>query len=161
VTKEYALICISRLKTWLNKRGYSVSFSHNNQDAICYESKTISLTTRTSFEKRVYSLLHECGHLIEWNDGGSKYYKKYPLAKEIWNDGRKEYLLEAKVQTIEEEISAWRKGYLLANSLGLEIELPKYNRYAARNIFSYIDWAANRKRAKNKEKKVVDIPPLV
>lgn len=152
MTKECALDCISRLKDWLEKRGYKLYFSHDAFDEIDFEEKTIHLTTRTTFEKRLYSLLHECGHLIEWDNGSNKYFKKYPLAKAMLDDGRKEYSLEGMVQTIEEEINAWKKGFYLAQSLGFPVEHSKYNRYAAQNSITYIDSVAHRKHKYRKIK---------
>lgn len=146
MNKKYALICLEKLTGWLKRKGYKIDFSHNNEDQIVFEDKIIYISTRTNYECRVYSLLHECGHLIEYNGGHSKYFKRYPTAKRIMSDARSQYSKEGIVETLEEEINAWRQGMKLYKRLGLNISDQKYNAYAAKYLLQYIDWAAQRGR---------------
>lgn len=142
--KKHAIECLEKLTGWAKRKGYQVCFSQDNDDEIVFEDKTINIMTRTTFENRVYSLLHECGHLIEYSNNSKKYQRKYPLSERILSDGRSQYSIEGRVETVEEEISAWRHGEKLATILGLKIDRKRYRKYAASNLIQYIDWAADR-----------------
>jgi hypothetical protein len=161
--KYYALMCLEKLTGWAKRRGYKVCFKQDNEDEILFDDKKINITTRTTYENRVYSLLHECGHLIEYANGGLKYHRKYPLAWRSNLDGRVTNSIQGRIELIEEEINAWRQGEKLAKRLGLYINKSRYNKYASYNLIRYIDWAAERgpKSPKNNRKKVVDNLPEI
>lgn len=160
MNEKYAKICLDKLFKWANSKGYQILKGRDLDDCVIYEDKIIHINTRVSPEKQVYTLLHECGHIVEYKNGGDKYKKKYPISERIRNDGRSQYSFEGRVATVEEEISAWRNGKKIANSLGLLINEKKYDRYAAVNVISYIDWAASRSRKSPESfrNKVLDKP---
>ena len=128
---------------WLRTKGYTVEYSYNAVDEIQFADKKIIISTRTSPENRLYSLLHECGHLLEYNNSAS-YRKKYPLAERILLDARTQQSIQGRVETVGEEIEAWNKGEKLADRLGIKMNKQRYKKYAAKQVITYIDWASER-----------------
>ena len=142
--EKQAIKYLESLNQWAHLKGYTVSYSYNAEDEVSFENKTITISSRTNPEKMLYSLLHECGHLLEYNNNSDSYHKKYPLAKTIMCDGRTRHSNQGRVETIEEEINAWKKGEKLADRLGFKMNKKVYRKYAADNVITYIDWAAAR-----------------
>lgn len=135
---------LERLMHWASCKGYSVEFSYNTENEVNLPYKEIKISTRLNLENRLYILLHECGHLLEYNNGGASYYKKYPLADKILKDARFAQSNQGRVETIKEEISAWNTGERLADRLGIKMNKKRYRKYAANKIITYIDWASDR-----------------
>jgi hypothetical protein len=77
---------------------------------------------------KVYTLLHELGHALHWDSGEHFFFDSGPLAE------------------LEYEIEAWLRGWLLAERLGLHVDVNDFRRYAARYVRRYARAAAPRKR---------------
>ncbi len=102
--------------------------------------KEISIPTRIGIEKRLYSLLHECGHaLIRAN--WTNFAKNYAHAESGY-DGRKTRSAKYKISTIEEEVEAWKRGKRIAQRLGIDLNEDRYDEYKTMCLMSYIAWAA-------------------
>ena len=136
---------ISRLITWLENKNWTMDIDYVNRDEMCPESKVVRISSRQGIEKQLYSLLHECGHLLvqqNWN----KYEKNYPATAKMYSYATTNKQLERspkyKVDCIAEEIEAWRRGKNLADRLGVYIIEEKYNALSVECVYSYIKWAA-------------------
>jgi len=144
---EYkAMKYIGSVSDWLHKRGYTIECSYNAEDQVLLGHKKVTISTRNSPENRLYILLHECGHLLEYNNDSPSYHKKYPLSEPMLMDARKKYSIRGRVEIVEEEINAWKKGEKLADRLGFKMDKERYRKYAAKQVITYIDWAADRSR---------------
>ena len=135
---------MSRLIDWLDNKGGDLDISYVNQDELRPEVKQIMINGRQGLEKQLYSLLHECGHLLiqqNWD----RYEKDYPATARM-NCYAKHRQLERsakyKVDIIAEEIEAWRRGKTLSKRLGLYIDEGKYNALTSECVYTYILWAA-------------------
>ena len=73
---------ISDLIEWTHKKGYSIDFDYCVRDELRPADKIITISLRQGIEKQLYSLLHECGHLILGNNEAS-YAKKYPSSTKM------------------------------------------------------------------------------
>ena len=62
---------IEILTDWVEKKNHSVELQNQLPDQLSYEDKTIYIHTRQGLESQVYSLLHECGHLLIYLDNKS------------------------------------------------------------------------------------------
>ena len=130
--------CIEILKGWAETRGLEVCRGFGF-DAYFHEEKHIvynhKLRNKTN---QIYSLLHECGHAIAFNDKRS-YKLNFPtLYKQRFTDKKTSKRTNRyKMEIIFEEYDAWRRGYRLANKLGLDIDSDKYFAYAARWVKTY------------------------
>lgn len=135
--------CIDRLSKWAASRGWEVC--KGNLDAYFHEPHKHIVYNMTLRNKRnsVYSLLHECGHAIAFNDKRS-YKHNFPvLFKRRFTGGKvSKRTNRYKVEIVLEEHDAWRRGYRLADKLGLDIDADRYYSYAARWVKTYMDPAA-------------------
>ncbi len=132
----YAKLCdytTSRLK-------YEIVEGSNEINACDRETKQITICSRLGIENKLYTLLHECGHaLIRENLG--RFEKEYTVQVEAWGDARKMRSARYKVETIEEEIEAWKRGKRLASRLGIKLNEDKFNAHKTECLMSYILWA--------------------
>lgn len=128
---------IDKLVRWCNQRGYSVIFG-SYRDQVDTLQKQVLLCNRTRINNRLYSFLHECGHIIIADN--KKYFRKqYPIAAK---NMRRNNSLLSNIETIEEEIEAWKVGENLAKRLRIKFNKEKYKKYAARFIMTYVSTAA-------------------
>ena len=135
---------MSRIIDWLDNKGWELNIDYCSQDELRPEVKQITINGRQGIEKQLYSLLHECGHLLiqqNWN----KYEKDYPVTARMncYAVNRQlERTAKYKVDIISEEIEAWKRGKTLAKKLGIYINEEKFNVLTSECVFTYIQWAA-------------------
>jgi len=113
-----------------------------NLDAYFHEPKKHIVYNMTLRNKRncIYSLLHECGHAIAFNDKRS-YKHNFPVLfkKRFSKDRVSKRTNRYKLEIVLEEHDAWRRGHRLAKKLGLDIDPDKYYAYAARWVKTYME----------------------
>jgi hypothetical protein len=131
---------IEELIEWTNKKGYDIEFDYCVQDEFRPDDRMITISTRQGREKQLYSLLHECGHLILQNND-DLYNTKYPSSAKMaycTNNKRLERSYKYKVDVMTEEIDAWRKGKDLAKRLDIYIEEDNYYSISTKCLYTYI-----------------------
>ncbi len=131
---------IEELIEWTNKKGYDIEFDYCVQDEFRPDDKMITISTRQGREKQLYSLLHECGHLILQNNE-NLYNSKYPSSAKMAyciSSKRLERSPKYKVDVMAEEIDAWRKGKDLAKRLDIYIEEEEYYSVSTKCLYTYI-----------------------
>jgi len=131
---------IEELIDWTHKKGYSIEFSYCVQDEFRPSDKMITISLRQGPEKQLYSLLHECGHLILQNNE-NLYSAKYPSSAKMAycnSNKRLERSSKYKVDVMAEEIDAWRKGKDLAKRLDIYIEEEEYYAVSTKCLYTYI-----------------------
>ena len=130
---------IKILCEWIQDRGHKVKFQ-TKEDALCYEDKIIYSNTRQDTENQLYSLLHECGHLLIYlgNEGFEKEYPMYAYKATKRQEKTKKY----KISVIGEEYEAWRRGRKLAKRLNIKINKNKFDLAMTKNVMTYLKWAA-------------------
>ena len=135
---------IVRLIDWLWAKNWDVEFDYMVKDEMDPSAKCVTISTRQGVEKQLYSLLHECGHiLIQSNE--IRYNKKFPAQAKrncYLSHRQLEKSKKYKVDVISEEIEAWDRGKSLATRLGLYIDEDKYNEVKVTCVYTYVDWAA-------------------
>jgi len=122
---------------WLQSKGYFVDFARNGDDSVDREAKIVSINSTRSLETQLYTLLHECGHvLVSESDnivnGAEEVLGKYGEKTKIY-----------KTFTVIEEVEAWKRGLKLAGRLHVPVDKKKWNRDVARAITSYMKWATD------------------
>ncbi len=136
-----------QLCIWLDNKGWSVDVDYCVRDEIFFTGKYITISKRQGIEKRLYALLHECGHLlIQQND--TKYEESYPTQarmNQFCTNKQIERSKDYRVETITEEIEAWKRGKLLADRMGLFVEEKNFRKLANECIYSYVEWAAKKR----------------
>lgn len=145
---------LERLCGWAEKRGWITEFSYTGNDEMEPDNKMIYVNTRQGVEKQLYSMLHECGHVLVQSNLKS-YYKKYPATAQsrfldVGRMRRFEKTKKYKIDTISEEIEAWERGKKLARRLNLYINEDNYTKLMYECVYTYIDWAARGKTGDGK-----------
>jgi len=125
----------------VGRLGYEIFEGSDYQDACWSDVKQITICSRMGIEKKLYALLHECGHALI-RENWSKFAKEYAAHAEVPQDGRRQRNAKYKVSTIEEEIEAWKRGKRLAKRLDIELDEERYDEHKAECLMSYIRWAA-------------------
>lgn len=128
---------LSRLESWLDKKGFTLCKSKkvSIEDEVEFERKVVFLSLRSSPINQLFSLLHECGHIVIRNrkDYEVKYKESFKYQQQ-----NKKPTMRACVEEIEEEISAWREGEKLAQKLSIYVDSDAYYRYASKWVMSYV-----------------------
>lgn len=132
-----------KLLDWVTvTKDYDVYIYPKANDEFHRGKKRICINSSLGVEKRLYSLMHECGHLLI-QDNKKRYEKQFAshAKREIWRDGRKNKTDKYKISIIEEEYEAWRRGKKLAKRLGINFDEDRFDQYRAHCIMSYLFWA--------------------
>ena len=129
------------IESWLDKKGFVLCKSKKRtiQDEVDFERKVVFLSLRSSPINQLYSLLHECGHVIirGRKDYKIKYKSHYKVSEEALPP-----TIQSSVEEVEEEINAWREGENLCIKLSIDINTDEYYKYASRWVMGYIVVAA-------------------
>ena len=136
---EYFKKCIEKLRLWLNKKGYSLFFVTDVQDSVYYCSKEVFIDSRNHPEKRLYTLLHECGHILIDSSGRSRLHTQSQSVECVTMGKR--VSRKKRVAVLSEEIEAWKRGESLARKLDININPDKFDKIRADAIMSYVEWA--------------------
>lgn len=129
---------IDKIEKWLEKQKFALLKSKlpTIEDEVDFERKVVFLSLKSKPIHQLYSLLHECGHVVirKKKDYKTRYkesiaYQEGTLEKET---------NRSSVEQIEEEILAWREGFALASKLDIEIDSDVYYKYSSRWVMSYV-----------------------
>tara|TARA_R110002073_G_scaffold47789_1_gene129053 strand:- start:244 stop:714 length:471 start_codon:yes stop_codon:yes gene_type:complete len=134
----------NRIESWLHDKGWTVDCDYCVRDEIFFNGKYITISKRQGSEKRLYSLLHECGHLLI-QQNNTKYEEAYPAQakmSQFLSNKRIEKSKDYRVETLTEEIEAWKRGKNLADRLGIFVEDKNFQKLTNECIYTYIEWAA-------------------
>lgn len=130
-----------RVAAWLAMRDYEVCLGPFYPDAASFEEQCVYINSRQHSEKRLYTLLHEAGHVLVNED--RKGDRLYELSYQTLQEGRHRPAKNKRVAVLSEEFEAWRRGELLAEYLEVEINPVKYDHERTQALMSYIDWASS------------------
>tara|TARA_R110000787_G_scaffold255563_2_gene360897 strand:- start:333 stop:779 length:447 start_codon:yes stop_codon:yes gene_type:complete len=123
-----------------SRLGYEVYEGPDMQDVCMSDVKEINICSRKGIEKRLYGLLHECGHALI-RENWTKFQKEFPAHAACGYDRRKNRTDGYRVSLVEEEYEAWKRGKRLAKRLGIELDEERYEKHKTKCIMSYMHWA--------------------
>lgn len=128
---------------WLGDRTYSVESYPGAQDQVDFNDYCVHINSSKGAESRLYTLLHEAGHIMVRDDWASfsQFYPKY-LRTSRPLDGRTHRSKSHRVAAVAEEYEAWRRGLTLAWMLGIPVNENKYDAESSAALLSYIHWTA-------------------
>lgn len=136
---NYKSQCLKVIE-YCNKQKIKVILNDVTEDCCYPHVKLIYISTGQTWQNRLYTLLHEIGHMKiykkrkEWLD----YFSCYACDE---TDGRKMRSISYQVSLVAEEIEAWKIGMKLGKKLGVHIDKNKYNAIMNKCIMSYISSA--------------------
>lgn len=125
---------IKRLVDWISKQGYNFKFS--NSDQVDWNTATVMVYPNPNQEHLLYSLLHECGHVIVGNY--NSYYKEFKSLTKANYDSRHCKSNIYRYKKLKEEMDAWEEGKNLAKKLKIRINKDRYDKYAAKWFMTYV-----------------------
>jgi hypothetical protein len=125
---------------WGAARGVSVAFT-NRRDAGVFspDEKTIYINSTQTFERQLFVLLHECGHLLIGSEKPGAHHR-FKLGYPSSNDPSLSGKFIHRCAVLEEEFEAWHRGRKLAKKLGIEVDDARWAELKASFIKSYIRW---------------------
>jgi len=133
---------LNKLVEWISSKNWDVRFGVF-EDEMSQWDKVIKINIKCKLENQLYTLLHECGHLLLYKN--KNYKKQYPYSFKVdMKLNRNKRLMKVhryQVDLISEEIDAWRKGKELAKRLRIYINEDNYNNEMAKYVFTYINGA--------------------
>ncbi len=127
---------LDALVNWAYHKGYHVEFTVNGDDCICGESKLIEINSSSSLETQVIRLLHECGHVLIFENGSFFNFKE--------KNDLSDRSVTKKVFTVIEEIEAWKRGKELASRMQIPMAQDIWERAMVKALKKYIDWASTK-----------------
>jgi len=128
---------LKRLENWVSKQGYILIKNNKVNDSVDSQNKIVYLNTRSKIEKQIFSLLHECGHIMT-RKNKKKFYKEFAVLADLEEKETLRKPLHFYVLEVEDEIRAWRYGIKLAKKLNIPLNIKKYNNYSDIYIMSYM-----------------------
>jgi len=123
---------------WLDDKGYQVLLETDAPDCVYFNFKQVYLNSRNHIEKRLYILLHECGHILIDNGSEDRLYSLSRETEAVVGDCVSK---KRRVAVLSEEIEAWKRGERLAKRLGISINEEKFDKIRTDSIMSYVEWA--------------------
>ena len=127
-------------KQAVDRLGYEIYEGPDMQDLCMSDIKEINICSRKGIEKKLYGLLHECGHALI-RENWTKFQKEFPAHAACGYDRRKNRTDGYRVSLVEEEYEAWKRGKRLAKRLGIQIDEERFEKHKTKCIMSYMHWA--------------------
>lgn len=129
---------------WCNKRSLSVIWVPSCGGEYDPSEREITVNYTSSPVIQLSVLLHECGHHLMGKTGGitTNIFRAKDAAK------KPVYDLRARIDILEKEYVAWKRGWHLGLRLGALTEEDgfAYDSYRVRMLKSYIKWVQEAKR---------------
>lgn len=133
---EYELH-ISTLVWWASEKNYIVDFGEDGDNTICSESKIIAIDNEQPLKRQLICLLHECGHVLVYENGSVPDFKFLRASND--DDVESRY----RVNRVLEEAEAWKRGLSLAKRLLIPIDEEEWEEEKVDALQKYINWASN------------------
>jgi hypothetical protein len=141
---------IEAVVEWCEARGIDVTFDRQPNGEYDLDGRRIFVNGRLAPESQLFILLHECGHSLI---GERNRLQRYGNGHSVGDMPHFTRRLVHRVDVIDEELEAWHRGLRLAQRLGIDVNVDRYNLTRARYVRSYIRWAtgpsASTKRKRN------------
>jgi len=131
---------IESLICWASDKDYFVEFNSGGENTICSVSKTIDINDKQSPRMQLICLLHECGHILIYENGS------VPDFKHLKNFDEDNIESFYRVNRVLEEAEAWKRGRSLADRLAIPIDDEEWEREKIYALQKYINWASKKRR---------------
>ena len=134
-----------KIEIWC--KANNISLIGGKEFLYCPERSTIFYNKKCGKKKIIFTLLHECGHVVIQNK--KDYKKQYKTQYRALFDGRVDGSLGWRVDVLKEEFEAWKVGFSLAKEMELAIDEEEYNKCSSGFLKLYCMWVANPKEYGN------------
>ncbi len=130
------------IMSFCEKNGIKVALVNSEENLAYPKVNLISISTKQSWKKRLYTLLHEIGHIMIYRNKES-WKKDFSVFTLDVYDQRKYRSHKYQVSLIAEEIDAWRIGRQIAEECNVFLDNEEYHSLMNSCVFSYIRDAIN------------------
>lgn len=131
---------MNKLIGWITNKRWEVYFGRY-QDKMESFSRIIHINEQQKAENQLYTLLHECGHIIVFNR--KDYKNNYPTANKMLLSSTINKTIarskKFKIDELFEEMDAWREGRKLAKKLKIYINEKNFNDEMYKALQTYIN----------------------
>ena len=118
---------------WASNKGYTIEISKDGDNSVDSKSKHISVSSSKSCEEQLAIIMHECGHIQMFLNGGIL---KMSSHTSKWEESSRKY----KTCILIEEVEAWRRGIALANKLKIKFDEDFIKISMINAILKYAKW---------------------
>jgi len=129
-----------KVANWAYNKGFKVILEHNSNNIVCLNAYFITINASQGAENRLFSLLHECGHVLLCSDE-KRYKEAFPGVWDGVQDKRRSRSRFFRISLVEEEIAAWNEGLKLAKMLGIKINQKNWDKHKTDCLYTYLRWA--------------------
>lgn len=133
-----AIYTLQTLVNWCKEHSIIVEFKRIGDGMFDPDKNTIFIGGRAMPETQVGWLLHECGHWLVDNSPSRRV--RCGVQNEVQPDDERNLI--TRVDIVNEEFDAWRRGGNLAKRLKLKINKERFERQKASALVTYMRWAA-------------------
>ena len=137
ISKDYAWV-----KGYVEGLGYEVVEDPSEIERVEFACMKVFISSRTRQETKLYTLLHEYGHIEIYENDSEEFEADHPMYYKS-EDGRVERSKACRVSIVAEEIEAWKRGRWLARENNIYLDETKYDKHMTQALMSYINWAAD------------------
>jgi hypothetical protein len=124
---------IDVLIAWASNKGYTIEISKEGDNSVDGKSKHISVSSLKSKEEQLAIIMHECGHIQMFINGGIL---KMDEQSSKWSEDSRKY----KTCVLIEEVEAWRRGIALAKKLDIVFDDNFVKLTMINAILKYAKW---------------------
>lgn len=127
---------LKKIIGWLEKKGFDLD--SGKEDCIYFEDKLVNINFNKNQTHIIYSILHECGHLIVFNR--DSYDREF--SNLIVSEDKRSVLRtnRYKYELLKDEMLAWEAGLSLAKRLKIKIDYDDYSSYSSKCFMTYVKW---------------------
>ena len=119
-----------------------VTFGSDHINGCSEEDKIITINSRQRLETRLYTLLHEAGHVVLYEE--CDHAGLFPNI--IYQPFKKRFSQTSAIDVMRNEVLAWEAAYDLATRLGIKVNNRKWNNIRKRCLYEYCKWAVGEGR---------------
>lgn len=136
---------MQKVKDWLAAHHCRLTVSSAKRNEALFqegERCQVHLCSGGTYEIRLATLLHECGHVIVWLR------RRRDKTKRVYGSSYREWMgakgrcrgrtRRAELATLQEEMAAWDLGERLARRLKVRVSAAKFERVRARALLTYL-----------------------
>ncbi len=135
-----AISDLSTLIEWVKERGVTVVFGNTPRDTgatLLQEQNIIKMSSRYMPEKQLFTLLHECGHMLI---GERRKHERYGMGYKQEHHPIVSKTLHHRFDVLDEEMEAWFRGLRLARRLKIRVNKEAFHAHRLKCLKTYVKW---------------------
>lgn len=129
---------LGALVGWCTRHGIDVRFDRHPGATYYSGKKLIRVNNALQPEKQLFFLLHECGHHLIGDHLDDDHERLGMDHSQLAPDVRR--TLCNRVDVVDEEFEAWRRGARLSKRLGLVLDRASFEKVKAQSLRTYFQW---------------------